>query len=172
MLSNVKIGGFFHFRCYNPDGSLAWQELNVPVVEAKNLVPNGGLDHVLSVVLGAGTQVATWYAGLIDNSGFSAVNASDTMSSHSGWAESTAYTQANRVTLAFGAVSGQSIATSSSASFTMNASATVKGAFVVSNNTKGGTTGTLFAAGAFTNAQTLSSGQVLKVDYTCAAASA
>ena len=53
--------------------------------------------------------------------------------------------------------------------FTMSATVTIKGGFLISNNTKGGTTGTLFATGLFGSAQALVSGQSLKVTYTCSA---
>lgn len=153
--------GRFDFECRNKDGTLAW----------KKSIPNGtttaGLNSNLNVYFGAGTQITTWYLGLIDNSGFSEVASGDTASSHGGWNESTAYSESVRQTWSPGAASGGVITNGTAASFTMNATATIKGAFLISNSTKGGTTGTLWATGLFDTAQTLSSGQVLKVTYTC-----
>ncbi len=164
----IKIGGYFTFTAYDVDGTKLWQEK----IEAKNLVPTAGLNSVLSVYFNSGTQITTWYMGLINNAGFASIAAGDTSASHAGWSESTDYTEAVRQTIAFGAAAGGSISSSASCSFTMNATVTIKGAFVISNSTKGGSTGTLFAAAAFTNTQSMTSGQVLKVDYSCAATSA
>ncbi len=167
-VDRFKIGGFFTFRAYDVDGkTLLWEEK----IEAKNLVPTAGLTSVLSVYFNSGTQITTWYMGLINNSGFATIAAGDTSASHAGWSESTDYGEAVRQTIAFAAASAGAIASSASCSFTMNATVTIKGAFVISNSTKGGTTGTLFAAASFTNTQAMTSGQVLKVDYSCSATS-
>ena len=56
----------------------------------------------------------------------------------------------------------------SKAAFTMNATTTVGGAFLTSNNTKGGTTGTLFSAADFSSPgdRSVVSGDILNVTYT------
>lgn len=115
----------------------------------ENLVTNAGLDYLLSAGLDGGSQITTWYLGLIDDS--PTVAAGDTMASHAGWVEVTAYDEANRQTWTGGTVSGQSVDNvGNEATFTISADSTdIGGAFLVSNNTKGGTTGTLYAAGAF-----------------------
>jgi hypothetical protein len=72
------------------------------------------------------------------------------MSSHCGWTEVTAYDEAARQAFTPGSVASQSVNNSASkAVFTISSSVTVGGAFLVSNSTKGGTTGTLYSAGAF-----------------------
>jgi hypothetical protein len=54
--------------------------------------------------------------------------------------------------------------------FTMNATATIAGAFVTNENTKSGTTGTLFSVGNFTvGDRTVASGDTLNVTYTFSA---
>lgn len=165
LIHGLKLAGGFLFDAFNPNGKRAWRD----ALLCPNMVCNTALNDVLAVYLDGGTQKALWYLGLIDNTGFSALAAGDTISSHSGWTESTAYTQANRVLWDPSAPSGQSIVNPTSASFTINATVTIKGAFLVSENTKGGTTGVLFATGAFASNQSLVSGQVLKVSYTCPA---
>ncbi len=131
----------------DPRGRVKW----VDTIEC-NIVVNEGLDHLLDVTLSGATQITTWYLGLTD--GTPTVAGADTMSSHAGWVEVTAYDEANRVTWSDGGVSSQSVDNSASqARFTISANGTViGGAFLVSNNTKGGSTGTLYAAGAFTAA--------------------
>ena len=65
-------------------------------------IPNGivdvGLNHILEIEFNGGSQISTWYIGLVDNAAFSAFADADTLSSHSGWAEFTSYTESNRVT--------------------------------------------------------------------------
>lgn len=158
-----RTAGRFMAQGIDVDGSILWTE------RFPNGTTNVGLDNVLSVYLGAGSQTLTWYMGLIDNAGFSTLAAGDTMSSHAGWAESTAYSESVRQTWTPAAVSGQTITNTTNVTFTMNATVTIAGAFIVSNNTKGGTTGILWATGQFSSAQALTSGQSLKVTYTCTA---
>jgi hypothetical protein len=132
--------------------------------------PNGivdvGLNHILETQFRSGTQVTSWFIGLIDNSGFSALSNSDTMSSHSGWSESTAYSNANRPQWTPGAASGRQITNSTTVDFSINATATIKGIFVTSSNVKGGTSGTLWATAAFGANVPVQNGDTLKITYT------
>ena len=62
-----------------------------------------------------------------------------------------------------------SVATNSAspATFSINGTTTVGGAFLTSNNTKGGSTGTLFSASDFTGGdRSVVSGDTLTVTYT------
>lgn len=151
--------GAFTFQCHNPDGSLAWEEECV-----LNGDTTSGLNDMLGVYFNSGTQKTTWYIALVDNSGFTAFAASDTISSHSGWSESTAYSDTTRRQWTPNAPSA-GIITGSTASFAINGTATIHGAFIVSNSTKGGTTGQLFATGPFGSNQAVSNGQTLSVTY-------
>ena len=161
-----KIGGIFRAENYSPDGVLLWADV------AKNAVVTVGLNSLLDVYLRNQTQIATWYLGLVDNTGFSAYSASDTMSSHAGWSESVAYSNSTRVAWSPSAASAGSISNSSTSDFTINASATIKGVFLTSGSAKSGTTGTLFATANFSGGnQTVNSGDTLKVTYTCSATS-
>ena len=154
--------GIFMASCFNQDGSLAWREV----------FPNGnttaGLNNILGVYFNSVTQSTTWYGSLVDNSGWSAFAAGDTIASHSGWTESTAYSETVRQTWSSLSVSGAAI-TGGTMTFTMNATATIKGAFLVSESTKGGTSGTLWATGAFSGTQAVVSGQTVKVTYSLTA---
>ena len=136
----------------------------------KNMIVNAGLDYLLDVALSGGSQLSTWYVGLI--SATPTIAAGNTMGSHAGWTEVTDYSQANRVTWSDGGVSGQSVDnTGSPAAFSINASVTVGGAFLTSNNTKGGTTGTLFSATAFASGnRSFINGDTLNVTATYSAA--
>ena len=74
----------------------------------------------------------------------------DTMSAHiNSWSETTPYSNANRPTWTKNAAAsaGAMSNSSSKASFTVNATGRAFGAFLVNNNTKGGTTGVLYGLG-------------------------
>jgi len=146
-------------------GRLKW------IDEFDNLVVNVGLDDSLTQHLKGSAYTAAWYIGLTD--GTPTVAAADTMASHAGWVEVTAYDEAVRQTATFGTVSGQSVNNSASpAVFTISTNGTViGGAFLVTNSTKGGTTGTLYGAGAFSAGdKTLDDNDTLTVTVTCTAA--
>lgn len=162
--ATFKAGGHFNFRCRNKDGSIAWEE------RVKNGVTDAFLSHLLSSVVGGGTQVTTWYLGLINNAAFSALSAADTMGSHAGWTELTSYDEATRVAWVE-TVTGAAATNASEAVFTISATVAVKGAFLTSSNTKGGTTGVLGPTGTFADVQNLVDGQTLEITYTITAAS-
>ena len=163
--SRAQGGGVFHFKCYDKDGNLKWED------SAKNLVVNVGLKDMNDKYFSGSGYSATWYLGLVNNSPSPTYAAGDTMSSHAGWSESTDYTQTDRPTVTFGAATtaDPSVINNSGAVdvFTMNASVTIAGAFLTSNNTKGGTTGTLFSVSTFQapGARTVVSGDTLNVTY-------
>jgi len=132
-----------------------------------NLVVNAGLDYALDAALSGGTAITSWFVGLTD--GTPTVAAGDTTASHAGWVEVTAYSEATRQAWTDGGVSGQSVSNSASkATFTINAnSTTIGGGFLVSVSTKGAATGTLYAAGAFTNGdKTLNTNDTVDVTAT------
>lgn len=142
----------------------------IPTVEKwdeafDNLVTTVGKNDLLTNQFKGSSYTAAWYLGLIDNAGYTAVAAGDTMSSHAGWTESTAYSDGARKTLSFGTASSASLA-ATAASFSINATATIKGAFSATNSTKGGTTGTLYSAGAFSATRNVENGDTLNVTLT------
>jgi len=157
--SHVLQGGDWQIKIFDRFGNLTHKD------DWHNMVVNAGLDYLLSIGLAGGTQIASWYIGLTD--GTPTVAAGDTLGSHTGWTEVTAYSEAARQAWTPGSVSGQSVDNSGSvATFTINAaSTTVGGAFLASASS--GTTGTLYAAGAFSGGdKTLGNGDTLQVTAT------
>ena len=69
------------------------------------------------------------YIGLIDNTGFTALHRDDTLSSHPGWCEFLGYEPLSRP--------------EANSTLTISEVGTIKGIFVTSDNTKGGTCGEL-----------------------------
>jgi hypothetical protein len=170
-MSNIKkefnVHNTYEIECVAPDGTVKWTE------KVENLVTNVGLNDVLDKYLKGSTYTAGFFVGLTD--GTPTVNAADTMASHAGWTEVVAYTEGTREALTLGSVASQSVDNSASkASFSINAdSTTIGGAFVVTDGTKSGTSGTLYGVGAFSGGdKAADDGDTLNVTVTCSAASA
>ena len=162
----IKLENHYQVECFDKDGNLKWVE------EFDNLITNAGLDDNLDKYLKGSAYTAGFFVGLTD--GTPTVAAADTMASHAGWAEIDDYAEATREALTLGTVASQSVDNSASkASFSINATVTVGGAFIVTNSTKNGTTGILYGVGAFTGGdKALADGDTLNVTVTCTAAAA
>lgn len=154
--------GCYTVECRDAEGNLKWTD------EIKNLVTTAGKNYALDTLFSGSTYTAAWYVGLISSSSYTTgAAAGDTSASHGGWTEDQNYTQTARPTASFASASGGSKALSSAAVFSMNASTTIKGCFMITNSTKGGTTGTLYSAGLFTGGdKVLQNGDTLNVSYT------
>jgi hypothetical protein len=166
--SKSQFGGVFTVECRDANGNLKWAE------DFHNLVVNTGLVLINTQVFKAAGYTAAWYLGLVTGPGASnTYAAANTMASHSGWNENTNYTQTSRPLLAFGTPTTADpsvISTSAPAVFTMNASTTVAGAFLTTDNTKSGTTGTLFSVGNFSvGDRSVVNGDTVNVTYTFSA---
>jgi len=131
-----------------------------------NGITTVGKNSLLDIMFRNQSQLANWYFGLVDNAGFTAFADGDSMSSHSGWAESVAYSDSNRVQWNPDAATSSSISNATPATVNINATATLKGGFIVSNNTKGGTSGILWATVAFASNVSVTNGDQLKLTYT------
>lgn len=174
----LVIGGMGHAEAHNHVGLHGqWQVdhyrqgVYVQTLDFPNDITNEGKNTLFEVMFHDGTQIAnsSWFIGLISNSGYSALAATDVMSSHAGWNEFTGYSQATRVAWGAGAAASQSITNASPATFDINAPGTVKGVFVVSQSTKGGTTGKLWATALFAADVPVSNGDQLRATYTVSA---
>lgn len=144
-IESMSVRGRWEFECFDKDGNLKWRDY-VPF----NLVVNTGLDDILDKYFKGSAYTAAHYVGLTD--GTPTIAAGDTMASHAGWTEiHTQYSESTRPAYTPGTVSSQSVDNSASkASYTFTSSGTTGGAFLTTNSTKNGTTGTLVSAGAFT----------------------
>lgn len=162
----AKATGKYFIECYDKDGNLKWTD------ESQNLVVNVGLQYMAGVALTSTSQITSWYIGLYGAAASNNPAASDTMSSHAGWTEVTDYSESTRVAATFAAATNANPSvvtnTASKAVFSINGTTTVGGAFLTSNSTKGGTTGTLFSAADFgaPGDRSVVSGDILNVTYT------
>lgn len=159
----VAARGRYYVECLSADGGLKWRE------EIENLVTTAGKNNLLDTYLAGSAYTAAWYLGLVDGSGTPSYAAGDTSASHAGWTESTAYSNANRPTPSWNSAATSSKATTATA-FNINGTATIAGCFLISNSTKGGTTGTLYSVGAFSGGnKSVTNGDTLNVTYTASA---
>ena len=160
MKSDLKIKGFLTIEHRNEAGKL------IGLYKIPNGIVNEGLNHILETQFHSGSQVTTWYVGLVDASGWTAWNDVDVMNSHAGWTESTAYTEGTRPQWTCGAAAAREITNASTVDFSINATATMKGIFITSNNAKSGTTGVLWSTAAFSSEVSVGSGDTFKITYT------
>ncbi len=160
--SGAKGGGVFHFKCFDKDGNLKWED------KAHNLVVNEGLEDMNDKYFSGSAYTATWFLGLINNSPSPSYAAGDTLASHAGWVETTDYA-GNRKAVTFGAATSADPSvinnSGSPAQFVMNGTVTVAGAFLASVDT--GTSGILFSESTFQSpgARAVVSGDTLNVIY-------
>lgn len=161
--AKLRLKGEYRVVCRRPDGTVRWVE------RAANLITNAGLDYLLDAALSGGTPITSWYLGL-KNTGSGA--AGDTAASHAGWTENQNYDEAARQAWTEGGVSSQSIDNvGNEAVFTISTNGqTIAGIFLISDNTKGGSTGTLFSVTDFSSAKSADDGDTITVTYTVSAA--
>ena len=170
-MMSLGLENFWEVVCYDSSGAEKWREEN------KNLVTTAGANHILDGTFKSGTQITSWFVGLT-TAGTAVI--ADTMASHGTWTEivhTSKYDETVRQTLTLGAISGTTTSTcsntASKATFSMNATSTVAGAFVVSNNaTSSATAGTLYGVVDFGSTRSVISGDTLEVTVTLTAASA
>ena len=162
----ARAHGDYKLQCFDKDGNLKWE------MGGHNLVVNQGLQDMNTKYFTGSTYTAAWYLGLYGAAASNNPTANDTASSHPGFTEITPYSNATRPACSFGTATtaDPSVITNSlsPAAFSINATATVGGAFLISNNTKGGTTGVLFSASDFQapGDRVVASGDTLNVTYT------
>lgn len=163
--------GVFVAECIGADGTLKWRD------EIRNTVVTVGKNAMLGWLDASAYSQVGPYLGLISSSGYSAISAADTMSSHAGWTEAgnanaPTYT-APRKTMVFAAASAGSRALSSALSYPITGTGTIKGGFVVLHtgavSTIDNTSGTLFSAGLFTGGdRAVSNGDTVNVSWSLA----
>jgi hypothetical protein len=164
--AQVRGGGVFTVRCHDAEGNLKWE------AEKHNLVVNVGLQDMNAKYFTGSGYTAAWYIGLYGAAASNNPASGDTMASHAGWTEVTAYSQTTRPACTFGipTVADPSVATNAAApaTYNINGSVTIGGAFLTTSNTKGGTTGILFSAADFQapGDRVVVSGDTLTVTYT------
>jgi hypothetical protein len=159
---SVGAGGVYTVTCVGADGVEKWTDT------FHNLVVNQGLANMNGAYFAGTAQTTTWYLGLVTGPGSGTTfAAADTLASHAGWTENTAYT-GSRKAVTFGAASTANPSvisnTASPSAFAMTGTATIAGAFLASTTDN---SGILFSEGDFTGGdKSVASGDTLNVTYT------
>ncbi len=159
-------GGSFAVVCRDAEGNIKWE------AEKHNLVVNVGLKDMNDKYFSGSGYTATWYLGLYGAGATNTPAAGDTAASHAGWVEEVPYSNATRpdATFAAATTADPSVITNASAPavFNVNATGTVGGAFLISDNTKGGSSGVLFSAADFDapGDRNVADGDTITVVYT------
>lgn len=149
--------GFAYFVDHIRNGEVIGTE------QVHNLIPTEGLNHILGVTLKAATQQPNWYIGLYEGNytPTSTITAATVVATAT---ECTAYTQGSRPAWVGGSVANGFVTnTDSRAEFTMNATKSVYGAFVVSSATKSSGSGVLISIARFSTVKNVESGDTLLV---------
>jgi hypothetical protein len=168
-LKTVRTARCYHWfhldgsRCHTPH-DLCTEEHLAPVLAwedvSEKLVMTIGRNELLDGVFNEAPAGFSWYCGLVNNASFTAYAAGDTLASHAGWLEGTPYAGNRPAWTKNGAASSGAMSNSSSkASYSINATLTVRGAFLASVNT--GTSGILYGAGDFSGTRDVESGDTL-----------
>jgi len=162
-------GGVFVFEAYDKDGNLKWRD------EAKNLTTNQGRQDMNTKYFLGSSYTAAWYIGLVNNSPTPSYSVTDTMASHAGWTETTAYSGSNRATATFGtattanpSVIANTTGTGGTvASFSITGTVTIDGAFLTATQSNSSNTGVLFSVAAFEapGDRSVVNGDTLNVTY-------
>lgn len=162
--ANIFVGGFFevdHLR----GGKL------IHTQQAKNIIVNQGLNHILNAVLNGATQITQWYVAIFEGN-YQPVAADTAAGIVANATESTAYNESTRPTYDEAASTAQSTTNSASrATFSINASKTIYGAYLISTSGKASATGTLLAAAKFSASRAVQNLDQLLVTYTVNASS-
>jgi len=157
----LRLKNKWEIVCIGVDGLTKWREIH------DNLIVNVGLQDLLTKYLKGSSYTAAWYVG-IKNAGTAV--AADTMASHSAWTENTKYTQSVRQTLTLGTATTADPSsvdnTSNKATFSINDTATIAGAFMVTNSAKSGTSGILYGVVDFGSPRSVISGDTLEITVT------
>jgi len=157
----LRLKNKWEFVCKGVNGQTKWREV------ADNLIVNVGLQDLLAKYLKGSSYTAAWYVGIKEAG--TAV-AADTMASHSSWVENADYTESVRQTLTLGTATTadpSSVDNSSNkATFSINDTATIAGAFMVTDDTKSGTSGTLYGVVDFGSTRSVISGDTLEITVT------
>ena len=153
----------------------------------RNDITNEGRNKLLNVMFDAGTQVTTWYLGIINNVGFTALANNDIYDdidqAGNGWGEFKSYTDANnsdstttRPVWQTDPAASQSISNTTTSIYDITGIGIVKGLFTVGGGTSPELKGdhivgsTLWATALFTIGDVpVQIGDQLKVTYTVSA---
>lgn len=160
-LPKFQLAGVYTFE-HIRDGQVidSWDDTNIVVDE--------GLNYILDAAFSAGTPLTAWYVGLFKNNYTPVYNNVASTFAGAGVANevTSEYSEGTRPLWVDAGAAAKTITnTASPAVFTFGTGVTVYGAFLISNSTKGGLTGTLASASKFSTSRVMLTGDKLNVTY-------
>lgn len=152
--------GLYELRYRDPFGGPGW----------RLVIPNGvtveGANYSLEAGFRGGPKYATWYAGLIDDVGFSGLSNGDTHASHPGWAEFAGIYNSLRPAWTTSPAAGGVLTSSASTTFQITSAGTVRGTFLASRQAVGTGAGpVLYSTAAAAAGRAVSPGGILTLSY-------
>lgn len=139
---------------------------------APNAITNTARTAMLEAWFNSGTRYSSYYAGCINSVGFVGIPNTDTMASHSGWTEFTAYkdvadSTVPRITWGKGTAANQQVTNTSQMIFTFTGTGVVAGIFVTTNSGKSDfSSGLLWSTALFVAGLAVDVDDILRVTYT------
>ncbi len=162
MSEKAEAHGRYFVECHDASGNLKFRDT------IDNLVTTAGKNDALDKYLSGTSYSANFYIGLVSGTGYTTgAVAADTADNHAGWQEDVNYSEATRPAAVFASAAGGSKSLSAALTFSISDSTTIKGCFLATVSTKGGTSGILYSAGLFSGGDKIvSDGDTLSVSYT------
>lgn len=152
------MSGFIYIvECIGVDGKVKWTE------RVHNIIPSAGWDYFLSAALAGGSRYTSWYIGLYQNA-YAPVSTETMATLAANGSENIDYTETTREIFTADAISGGLFTNyDNPAEFNFTSSETLRGGFICSDSTKGGTSGLLLSAAQFSSPKSVVSGEALVV---------
>lgn len=155
----TAVSGLYALRYFHPDGTPGWDVV----------IPNGvtiaGVNYLGNTGFRASARVATWFLGLVDDSGFTGLNPADTLAAHPGWGEFTSVYLGQRPAWSPAPPGAGLMGYTSPALFQITAAGNVRGAFLASVQPTGLSPGVLYSTGAMAAGKPVAAGGTLTVGY-------
>lgn len=133
-----------------------------------NIIPQVGIDHLVSLLRGSGSLISNWYVGVYEGN-YVPTSATTSADLPSNALESVAYSETSRP-LWNNTYDGVSVISnlSTRAEFTFTSDKRLYGGFLVSNSVKGGGSGTLLSIARFSSPYDVPSGSTFRLGVSIA----
>lgn len=135
-----------------------------------NLITNEGLAHIVSVIVGGGSQVGTWYIAPFGTDVSPAASWTAANFTATAGEIAAGYDETTRVEYDETASGASADNSASKATFTANTAITVRGIGILSVANKSATTGKLLAAARLATDKDLTDDETIDIQYTLTAA--
>lgn len=152
-----RLGFVYTGEVIAPDGTVTQIGID------ENLIPQSGINQLATLITGVGSPISVYYTGVFANN-YVPTNSTTSADLQTGAGESVAYSQASRPVWNK-TYDGVSLITSfaSRSDFTFTADTTLYGGFLVSDATKGGSSGVLLSIARFATPYVVPTGSTFRL---------